>query len=268
MTKISFPGLNIDWFEINPIAFSVFGLKIHWYGIIIAIGFFLAILYCVKIKDYGNLSSDNILDIAIFGAPSGIICARLYYVIFSFSDYKDNLWDIFKIWNGGIAIYGAVIGAVISAYIYCRVKKLNVAKVFDVCIMGVLIGQIIGRWGNFVNGEAHGGETDFILRMGLIENGKEIFVHPTFLYESVWNIGVFFVLRKIMKNRRFDGEVFLSYLGLYSLGRVWIEGMRTDSLYLGSIRVSQLLAAVLVILSICAIIHKLKKKNCSKEEKS
>ena len=181
MTKISFPGLNIGWFEINPIAFEIFNLKVHWYGIIIALGFTLAILYCVKIKDYADISSDNVLDIAIYGAPSGIICARIYYVIFSFADYKDNLWDVFKIWNGGIAIYGAVIGAVISAYIYCRVKKLNTLKVFDVCIMGVLIGQIIGRWGNFVNGEAHGGETDFILRMGLYENGKEIFVHPTFL---------------------------------------------------------------------------------------
>lgn len=260
MTKISFPGLNIGWFEINPIAFEIFNLKVHWYGIIIALGFTLAILYCVKIKDYADISSDNVLDIAIYGAPSGIICARIYYVIFSFADYKDNPWDVFKIWNGGIAIYGAVIGAVISAYIYCRVKKLNTLKVFDVCIMGVLIGQIIGRWGNFVNGEAHGGETDFILRMGLYENGKEIFVHPTFLYESLWNAGVFFVLRRIMKKRRFDGEVFFSYLALYSLGRFWIEGMRTDSLYWGSVRVSQILAAVLAVLSVCLIIYKLKKK--------
>lgn len=261
MTKMSFPGLNIGWFYINPIAFEVFNFKVHWYGIIIALGFALAVLYCIKIKDYANVSSDNILDIAIYGAPAGIICARLYYVIFSFSEYKDNLWDIFKIWNGGIAIYGAVIGAVISAYIYCRVKKLNIAKVFDVCIMGVLIGQIIGRWGNFVNGEAHGGETDFILRMGLFENGKEIFVHPTFLYESLWNVGVFLVLRRVMKKRRFDGEVFFSYLCLYSLGRFWIEGMRTDSLYLAGMRISQMLAALLVVLSICLIIYNLKKKN-------
>lgn len=261
MTKLSFPGFNIDWFEINPVALSIGNFNIHWYGIIIALGFVLAILYCIKIKSYADISADNICDIAIYGAPAGIICARLYYVIFSFSEYKDNLWDIFKIWEGGIAIYGGVIGAVLAVYIYCKVKKLNVSKVFDVCIIGVVIGQIIGRWGNFVNGEAYGVQTDILWRMGIIENGKEIFVHPTFLYESLWNTGVFVILNIILRHKKFDGQVFLSYLLFYSLGRVWIESLRTDSLYLGALRVSQVLSVILIIVSLFAIIFNLKKKN-------
>lgn len=261
MTKLSFPGLGIGWFEINPVAFSVFGLKVHWYGVIIALGFALAILYCVKIRKYADATADNICDIAIYGAPIGIICARLYYVIFSFSDYKDNLWDVFKIWEGGLAIYGGVIGAVTTGYIYCRIKKLNALKLFDVCIIGVVIGQIIGRWGNFVNGEAYGVETSNFLRMGIMEYGKEMFVHPTFLYESLWNLGVFVVLNIILRRRKFDGQVFFSYFLFYSLGRVWIEGLRTDSLYLGHLRVSQVLSSALIIVSLFAIIYNLKKKN-------
>ncbi|MBE7037519.1 MAG: prolipoprotein diacylglyceryl transferase [Ruminococcaceae bacterium] len=264
MTKLSFPGLNIDWFEINPIAFSIGNLSVHWYGVIIAFGFMLAILYCIKIKDYSNLTSDNICDVALFGAPVGIICARLYYVIFSFSDYKDNLWDVFKIWEGGLAIYGGIIGAVLTAYIYCKVKNLSVAKVFDVCIIGVVIGQIIGRWGNFVNGEAYGAQTDVFWRMGIVENGKEIFVHPTFFYESLWNLGVFIVLNIILRHRKFDGQVFLSYLLFYSLGRVWIEGLRSDSLYLGGLRVSQILSLLLIIVSSFAIIYNITYKNKNK----
>ncbi len=261
MTKVCFPGLGIDWLEINPIAFSIADFKVHWYGVIIALGFALAILYCVKIRKYADATADNICDIAIYGAPIAIICARLYYVIFSFADYKDNLMDIFKIWNGGLAIYGGIIGAVAIGYIYCRVKKLNTLKVFDVCIIGVVIGQIIGRWGNFVNGEAHGVETLNFLRMGIAENGKEIFVHPTFLYESLWNIGVFAVLNVILRHRKFYGQVFFSYFLFYALGRVWIEGLRTDSLYLGSLRVSQILSLALIIVSLFVIIFNLKKKN-------
>lgn len=264
MTKLSFPMLSIDWFYINPIAFSLGNFKVHWYGIIIALGFLLAVLYCIKLKDYADATTDNICDVAIYGAPVGIIFARIYYVIFSFSDYKDNLWDVFKIWEGGIAIYGGIIGAVLTAYVYCRIKKLNVKKVFDVCIMGVVIGQIIGRWGNFVNVEAYGRETDVLWKMGILENGKEIFVHPTFLYESLWNIGVFTVLNIIIRRRKFDGQVFLSYLLLYSLGRVWIEGLRTDSLYMGTFRVSQILSLLLIILSTFLIIYNITSKNKNK----
>lgn len=259
INTISFPGLGIGPLRIAE-TISIFGFSIHWYGIIIATGIILAFAYGMKICDQHGLTKDNITDILLYGLPSAIICARIYYVIFEWKDYKDNLLDIFKIWNGGIAIYGAVIGACISTYFYCKIKKINVMKAFDVGAFGLLIGQICGRWGNFVNAEAFGAVTNLPWGMQIDEISEELMFHPTFLYESLWNLGVFIILVLRRKKRTFDGQMFLGYVTLYGLGRLWIEGLRTDSLYLGQIRISQLVALMCVIAG-ATILFILKRKN-------
>lgn len=250
---IAFPGLGGFKITLKP-AFQFFGLSIHWYGVIIALGIVLAYLFAVKKGKKRNISSDTLTDVLLYGLPSAVICARIYYVIFSWADYRDNVIDVFKIWEGGIAIYGAVIGACLSTLIYCRVKKVSIPKVFDVGAYGLLIGQVIGRWGNFVNAEAYGSETQTaLLRMHLVDQG--ITVHPTFLYESLWNLILFFVINLFEKHQKFDGEVFLWYLSGYGLGRFFIEGLRSDSLWLGSVRISQVLAAVCFVLGVLLILY-------------
>lgn len=259
---VSIFGINLN---INPIAFHIGSKPVYWYGIIIAFALISGYFISSHIAKKDGISNDSILDIVLFGTPAAIVCARLYYVIFSFSEYKDNPLKIFAIWEGGIAIYGAVIGAVIVAYIYCRVKKLDWKKVFDVCIIGVILGQCIGRWGNFFNKEAFGSITSLPWKMGLYEHGELIFVHPTFLYESLWNLIGVFVLLFVNKNKKFSGQTFYSYLVWYGLGRFVIEGLRTDSLYLGIFRVSQVLALVTAILGIILIIVNLKKTKISEQ---
>ncbi len=262
---IAFPGLGGFQITLKP-AFSFFGLSVHWYGVIIALGIVLAYLFAVKKAKQRNISSDTLTDILLYGLPSAVIFARLYYVVFSWADYRDNFLDVFKIWEGGIAIYGAVIGACLSTFIYCRVKKLSIPKVFDVGAFGLLIGQMIGRWGNFVNAEAFGSETQTALfRMHLVDKG--ITVHPTFLYESVWNFLLFLVINLFEKHQKFDGEVFLWYLSGYGLGRFFIEGMRADSLWLGPVRISQILAAVCFVIGLLLIIYfRMRKKSAQNAE--
>ncbi len=240
---IAFPKLGLE-FNINPVAFTIGGITVRWYGIIIALALVLGALFCVRLAKKEGLDPDIITDIVLVGAPLGIICARLYYVIFNWEQYKGDLLSIFAIWNGGIAIYGAIIGAVVGAYIYLRVKKLNVLKVFDICIFGLLIGQIIGRWGNFVNTEAYGSITE--LPWGMVVKNPEsaLTVHPTFLYESLWNLVGFIGLLIYRKHKKSDGEIFLLYIAWYGIGRFWIEGLRTDSLMFLGTRVSQLVAVL------------------------
>ncbi len=259
---IEFPHLGIKLFA-DRVAFYIGAKPIYWYGIIIACGLVIAAAAAIRLGRRNGVPSDTILDIVLWGIPSGIICARLYYVIFSFDDYRDNLTDIFKIWNGGIAIYGAVIGAVASTLIYCRAKKINPLPVMDDCSVGLVIGQMIGRWGNFFNQEAFGSNTNLPWGMTGSEIAEKLRVmsaqglpvdpslpvHPTFLYESLWNLAVLGVLLWIFfRKRKFDGQIFWSYIVFYGLGRVWVEGLRTDSLYLGAVRVSQLVAAACVAL--------------------
>ncbi len=254
MTKntMAFPGLGLGPFRVST-GFRFLGLSIHWYGVIIAVGIVLAYLFARKKAAKRGISDDTLLDILIWGLPSAIVCARLYYVIFSWADYKDAPWNIVKIWEGGLAIYGGVIGACLSTVIYCRVKKISFKKMFDVGAFGLLIGQIMGRWGNFVNAEAYGSPTQTALfRMQLADKG--ITVHPTFLYESVWNVLVFILLNVYEPYQKFEGEMFLLYVTGYGLGRFWIEGMREDSLWLGPVRISQLVAAVCVLVGITLII--------------
>ena len=241
---ISFPSLGI---ELNPSRALTLGpVTINWYGLIIACGLLLAVLYaCRRSKQFG-LKSDDLIDGVLFIVPFAIICARLYYCIFQWESYKNNPIEILYIWNGGLAIYGGVIGAAIGIFVLAKVKKIKVGAVLDITSLGFLIGQSIGRWGNFFNREAFGVETDAFMRMGLTNayTGKVTYYHPTFLYESVWNAIGFVLIHHLSKKRKYDGQVALMYLAWYGLGRTFIEGLRTDSLYLGSLRVSQILAAI------------------------
>ncbi len=253
---ISFPGLGLK-FEVNRAAFSIGNFPIYSYGLIITLGLILAVIYgfkqCVPQepgeKTEDGLGVDDFLNMLLCAIPASIICARIYYVVFSWDAYKDNLLSVFDIRSGGLAIYGGIIGAVLTLVVYCRKKKINIGTVLDILSVGLLIGQAIGRWGNFVNGEAFGCETSLPWAMTIEEGGKIIAnsVHPTFLYESLWNAVGIIVLIIYKKHIRFRSELFCAYLVWYGAGRMIIEGLRTDSLYLGPIRVSQLLAAVTAV---------------------
>ena len=243
-SSISFPFLGL---EMNPPrVFSLGPLNIHLYGLAIGLGLILAVMYvCRRSKEFG-LKEDDILDGVLWITPFAIICARIYYVAFSWKDYADNPLSVFAIWEGGIAIYGSVIGAVIGVIVLCKVKKLRIATVLDVTLLGFFIGQILGRWGNFFNREAFGAATDSFFRMGLYNTvtGSWEYYHPTFLYESVWNLAGFILLHFLSKRRQYDGQIALGYAAWYGLGRCFIEGLRVDSLYWGPFRVSQVLAGL------------------------
>ncbi len=242
---ISFPGLGIGEFN-PPRGFSIGSFEFAFYGIIIALGLFLAAVYGMRRKKEFGLNEDQIIDGLLIIVPIAIICARIYYCIFSWDEFKHHPIEVLYIWNGGLAIYGAVIGAALSIIVYCRVRKLSLPAVLDITSLGFLIGQSIGRWGNFFNREAFGAVTDSFLRMGLTKtvSGTVTYHHPTFLYESVWNAVGFVALHFLSKRRKYDGQIALGYVAWYGLGRAFIEGLRTDSLYWGPIRVSQLLAAI------------------------
>lgn len=246
---IGFPNLGLE-FTLSRVACTVLGKDIYWYGIIICAGFILAALYVnSRTKDFG-ITSDNLTDCLIICVPLGIICARIYYVVFEWGYYAQHPGEIIAIWKGGIAIYGGIIGTLIGLFVYSRVKKLSLASLCDLAAFGLLIGQCIGRWGNFVNGEAHGGSTT--LPWGMTIDGQSM-VHPTFLYESLWNLAGFVLLHFYSKKRRFKGEIALLYAAWYGAGRAWIEGLRTDSLYIGSVRVSQLLAIISCIAAVAVL---------------
>jgi len=241
---ISFPFLGI---EVNPPrTLSIGPLTAHYYGLIIAVGLILAVMYaCRRSKEFG-LKEDDILDGVLWVTPFAIVCARIYYVVFSWADYADNPISVLYIWEGGIAIYGGVIGAIIGMYVMCRIKKVKFTTVLDLILMVFLIGQAIGRWGNFMNREAFGAATDSFFRMGLFNEKTQMweYYHPTFLYESLWNAMGFVLLAVLSKKRQYDGQIALGYAAWYGLGRSIIEGLRVDSLWWGPFRVSQVLAAI------------------------
>lgn len=233
-------------------SFSIFGLTIHWYGVVIACGFLLAFIYVNSYRKRTGLNTDNYYDYLIWAVISAVVGARLYYVLFNLSLYKDDFLGIFKTWNGGLAIYGGVIGAALAIIIVSRVKKMPAAMVLDTAAPGLLIGQAIGRLGNLINREAFGAETEIFCRMGLTNSsGVTIYVHPTFLYESLWNLlGLLIIhIYTKKKGRRYDGQIFAFYIAWYGFIRMLIEGLRTDSLYLfgTGLRVSQLLAGITFI---------------------
>lgn len=284
MNVVSFPGLGLE-FELNRVAFNLFGKDVYWYGVIIAVGFILAVLYgCRRAAPFG-VDQDKVIDMLFFAVPAALIGARAYYVIFYLDLYLDDAgrfeWGkAIAIWDGGLAIYGGIIAAVLAAAIYCKVRKQPFWSYADCGAYGFLIGQLIGRWGNFVNVEAYGGVTDLPWRMCSAKIARELLaegqigaeayerildgtlgVHPTFLYESLWNLlGLVLLILLFRKGRKFNGQVFLCYVIWYGAGRTVIEGLRTDSLYLfgTGLRISQVIGILSVVAA--AVLYLVRKK--------
>ena len=268
--SVSFPGLGIGEGDINSVAFTIGdSFTVMWYGVMIAIGMIMAIAYASYRCKQQGIKVDDLMDIAIYTIFFGVIGARLYYVLFS-SNQFETFWDIINLRTGGLAIYGGIIAGAITIAVVCFVKKLSWRKLFDCAGPGVMIAQAMGRWGNFFNGEAYGGIVSeghplYFLRMGLQSNNTYydfkttdmVYVHPTFLYESLWNIIGFVLINVFYKKKKFDGEIALWYFAWYGFGRMFIEGLRTDSLYIGStgIRVSQLLGFLLFAVATALIIY-------------
>ena len=239
----------------DPIAFSVFGIDVAWYGIFISIGVLIGTIIAMKEANRRGLDEEILLDFLIWEIPFALIGARVYYVIFEWDMYKNNPIEVLNIRNGGLAIHGAIITAIIVAVIFTKVRKINFWTIADISSPSLILGQSIGRWGNYVNKEAHGGPTD--LPWGIMIEGVK--VHPTFLYESIWNFLVFlFLLWYSKKKQKEKGEVFLLYLALYSFIRVFIEGLRTDSLMMGGIRVAQLVSIIGMVIPIIIFIRRRK----------
>ena len=272
-SPIRFPGLFGDWeFTASSVAFHIGGKAIYWYGILIALGVVLALWFCMRQRTKYGISEDNLLDGVLWGVPLSVIGARVYYVIFYLSEFKntDGSLDwgrVIAIWDGGLAIYGGVIVAILTCFVLSRRRGFKLGALTDLIVMGLLIGQAIGRWGNFMNREAFGSETALPWRMELITRaGEAVDVHPTFLYESLWNVvGLLLIVFIVSKARRFDGENTWFYFLWYGLGRFWIEGLRTDSLYLFDwtiggqpIRVSQALSLVMALVSAFMLLYHLK----------
>ena len=247
MVTVSFPGLGIGEFSFNKVAFSIGSIEVRWYGIIMVTGIILAFLYAYYRSKLEGVTFDDLLDYALITVISGVVGARLYYVITSGEKY--SFGEIFAIWNGGIAIYGAIIGGAAALLGVSLYKKIKWQKVFDMVCPGVMIGQIVGRWGNFFNGEAYGKAPTpdnflYFMRMELRhEDWANTYVcQPTFLYESLWNLLGFIIINALYKRKKYDGRVFLMYITWYGFGRMLIEGLRTDSLMVGTFRISQVVA--------------------------
>ncbi len=261
ISKISFPGLGIGEFEVNSVAFEIFGMEIAWYAIIITLGMIAAVAYTIYRAGKAGISAESIGDFALFAIPIGIIGARLYYVLTTLGQY-DSFLDVINIRNGGLAIYGGIIAGAFAVLGVALYKKIPFLVIADCCTPGIILAQAIGRWGNFMNGEAFGYETDIFIRMGLtntLTGYATEFVHPTFLYESLWNILGFVLINLYFSRRRYDGQVFLMVFGWYGLGRMFIEGLRTDSLYTRifglEFRTSQVLAGAIFVAAAALLIY-------------
>ena len=246
----------------DRVAFTIFGIDVMWYGILMATGMILGTYLALKEAERVGISEDDVLNLAIFAIPAGVLGARLYYVIFNWGYYSQNPSQILNFRGGGMAIHGALIGGILAGLIYTKIKKINFFKMADIALIGMPLAQAIGRWGNYINGEAHGGPTN--LPWGIMVDGVK--VHPTFLYESIWDFGIFIFLWMFRKKKKYEGKIIVYYIGLYSLGRFFIEGLRTDSLMIGPLRMAQVISLVGVVGGIIAHIYLLKKNNNKKEE--
>ena len=271
VTDIAFPNLGL-YLRNLPKSFSVFGFEVALYGMLIALGVLSGIFMADYVAKKEKLNTEVIWDFAIYAVIFSIIGARIYYVVFQWDMYKNNLLEVFNLRNGGLAIYGAVIAAFITLFVYCRIKKQSFLQIVDICVPGLALGQAIGRWGNFTNREVFGGYTNNLIAMRLpieavrnrdisadvaahiVEGTNYIQVHPTFLYECLWNLALIAIMLLYRSHKKFEGEIWFIYLGGYGLGRFWIEGIRTDQLYITGTRipVSQAIAAVCVIVSVVA----------------
>ena len=286
-TSIEFPNLGIHLENVGK-TLTIFQFDIAYYGIVIGLGIVAGLHVAMYVAKRTKQEPENYIDLAMFAVVFGIIGARIYYVVFSWDMYKDHILSIFNIREGGLAIYGGVIAAVITVFVFARVKKLSAPLLLDTAVFGLVTGQMIGRWGNFFNREAFGGFTNGLLAMRLqvsqvrtsdisaevmqhiVNYGgvDYIHVHPTFLYESLWNLCLFLLLIKFRPKKKFDGQVLGLYFLGYALGRVWIEGLRTAQLMLGPFAVSQLLSGVLIICAAVFLIRKGKQEKAKKESES
>ena len=264
-TTVSFPGLGIGEFTVDRVAFELFGKPIYWYGVIIMLGMVAAFIHTIIRSKREGFTTDDVLDLGIFTVLFGVLGARLYYVLTTLNthEYK-NLIDVIAVWEGGLAIYGGIIAGCTALVLTAVYKKINPLKVMDAAGPGVMLAQAIGRWGNFMNGEAYGYEipSDSLLypfRMGLLSEythtgGEMHFYHPTFLYESLWNITGFIIICFLYRKKKFNGQVALMYLSWYGFGRMFIEGLRTDSLLVGGFRISQVVGAVCFVVGTALIV--------------
>lgn len=291
---LSFPGLGIEPFYVDRVAFTLFGKAVYWYGVLITIGMILAVVCALWLAKHEKIKSDDIYDLALWVIIIGVLGARAYYVIFDWDPAVyvatggtalQNIWGTFvnclAMWDGGLAIYGGVIAGLLTGFIFAKIKKIEFLKLFDILATCVLIGQIIGRWGNFINIEVYGAETDTLFRMGIhLMNGTgdilaEYFVHPTFLYESMWNLVGLIIVLLTYKKKKFNGQIFCFYLVWYGFGRMILEGMRDPeyNLMIGNsgIMVSQLVGFISLVIGIilfCVLFAKCKRVKTESKEYS
>lgn len=258
MYNVGFPSLGL-YFNINPVAFTIGNISVYWYGIIIALAIIIGLIIAKRLDGKYGIKYEDVEEFVLWAIPIGVIFARLYYVVFSWETYKDDLLSVFKIWEGGLAIYGGIIGAVVTGIIYCKVKKIKFFDLMDYSIPLLALGQAIGRWGNFVNREAYGIETNNFFRMEILKKtGEYISVHPTFLYESIGLLVIFIVL--MVTKRRFSGEKTGWYFLLYGILRSCVEWIRADSLMLFNVKISMVLSIVLAIVSFGLIIFSFRRR--------
>ena len=258
MKFVSFPNLNLN-IKISSIALNIFGINIYWYAIIIVFAIIIATIFLKKDDGKYGIKFDNIFELMLIVIPISIICARLYYCLFKLDYFLKNPLDIFNLKTGGLAIYGGMIGGIITIIIYSTAKKINILDILDYISPYIALGQAIGRWGNFVNVEAYGTKTNSFLKMGIIESNEYIEVHPCFLYESIITFCLFLILYKIKDKRKFKGEIVSIYLIIYSFSRIFIEALRIDSLTFYGFRISQIVSIIIFIFSLIFILKNNKK---------